>query len=452
MEVFGLANAMDDLPYVFENKETLNVPRPRIRSDNSTADGEYAGVFYGESSDTEIASGGASITLIADEFGNFEATVIDGTTTYSINGDADGAVTYTSATLSSFGNEDTPLDMDPVRRSLYADHSSPPTRLRGSHAADPGQRESIYQIGRQLEESCYDIGGSPSGTWDSGWTVGSDLYDCAYFVDNDVCDYATDTNYTETYDNFRNFGWLPTEACCGCGGGITGGSDLSPGSSTWAVMTSIGRVECDWFEEDADHCTFYGHFLGTGGYSANQACRVCGGGSLTAASTTPSSRTIDNIVNILVVYTSEALINNGATASGGASERAMENFIDRLATETNTALSNGGSSTRINIVGTHHNTDFNLDTPDSGLTNLHWLQFLNTTDDGHFDYETNTLRKSLGADLVFLIAENIPSGLALILGTFGVGSRDYCDLNLTFGHEGKFLLRATKCIYNNLMP
>ena len=239
-------------------------------------------------------------------------------------------------------------------------------------------------------------------------------------------------NYTDIYDNFRNYGWLPTEACCGCGGGINtdDGSDLSPGSYTWAVMTSIGRVECDWFEQDADYCKSYGHFLGSGGYSANQACRVCGGG--TSSTSTNSTKSIDNIVNILVVYTTEAMKNNGG---GDGGEIAMNNFIDRLATETNTALSNGGSTTRINIVGTHHNTDFKFDTIDNGFTNLHWLQFLNTTDDGYFDYETNILKEEINADLVFLIAEYIPSGLALVLGAYGVGSREYCDLNLTFGHE-----------------
>ena len=257
------------------------------------------------------------------------------------------------------------------------------------------------------------------------------------------------------------------------GGGGTTCSDERPGGSKWTL--SGGRYSCSDFERYTSWCRRYGRYRGTGGMGANDACCACGGGEGTtepeppqptptpprpspptptpprpSPPTTPTSprptRTptaINYLVDVLVVYTTEAMNNNP-----GGRERDMENFITGLGSDTNTALSNSGSTVRINIVGTYHNTQFTKDI-NGRYSNQQWMNMLTNTNDGNFDYEVTTLRNSLKADFVVLLGEYVPSGLGRIQGEFGVVRRYIADIGAAFAHEVGHMLGALHNIEDN---
>jgi hypothetical protein len=109
-------------------------------------------------------------------------------------------------------------------------------------------------------------------------------YDCIWYEENDACEFASD---------YENDGYTATEACCVCGGGTSDGSTPTsppPGEGQCEDVQgwydSDGpEYDCTWYEEN-DACEFASEYENDG-YTATEACCVCGGGTSDGSTPTP---------------------------------------------------------------------------------------------------------------------------------------------------------------------
>jgi len=140
---------------------------------------------------------------------------------------------------------------------------------------------------------CTDYTLSDGSAWHDS---AGDEYTCDYYEEQAGQDHCEDYGYE--YGGYR-----ADEACCTCGGGSTG-TDTPTESPTDALTDaptqeptsdctdytlsdgsawrdSAGQdYTCDYYEEQGDdHCKDYGDKYEYGGYTANEACCTCGGGS-----------------------------------------------------------------------------------------------------------------------------------------------------------------------------
>jgi hypothetical protein len=134
--------------------------------------------------------------------------------------------------------------------------------------------------------------------------------------------------------------------------------------------------DCNWYGSDSYYCSSYGSSYSNYGFTANQACCACGGGS-----------TVNTVVDLLVVYTTAAL-----NAQGGFD--AMMNLINLSVFQTNIALSNSKTGVRVRLVETDHASD--IVEPAGTRVDLQMLQLLENS-------SAMNLQSRVGADLVGLI-------------------------------------------------
>lgn len=105
-------------------------------------------------------------------------------------------------------------------------------------------------------------------------------------VDGDGCDVYAEYTLCSLYG-----GWVPglnddlvaQQACCVCGGGSNGCSDVEG----WVDSDGDG---CDVYEQN-DYCSLYGNFFENDGHTASTACCACQGITSTSIASTSKSGT-----------------------------------------------------------------------------------------------------------------------------------------------------------------
>jgi hypothetical protein len=98
-----------------------------------------------------------------------------------------------------------------------------------------------------------------------GWSD-SDGDDCNFYAQDGAC---------YVYGSCcKNDGYTANDACCVCGGGSSTGTDPCVDVPGWS--DSYGD-DCNFYAQDGA-CYLYGSCCENDGYTANDACCVCGGG------------------------------------------------------------------------------------------------------------------------------------------------------------------------------
>jgi len=133
----------------------------------------------------------------------------------------------------------------------------------------------------------YEPVGKPPNTTCEDLPQWKDAYndDCKWYAENDpTCNLATCCADED--------GITAASACCSCGGGSTGSGssgqnppvNTAPISGTCTDMagwTDQEGFDCSWYEQfSPDSCNQWGSCCANGGYTANEACCICGGGKL----------------------------------------------------------------------------------------------------------------------------------------------------------------------------
>ena len=165
-------------------------------------------------------------------------------------------------------------------------------------------------------------------------------------------------------------------------------------------------------------------FLGDGIHALRDVTNAlpfeCGGAlgsdQPTADATARQAGTDDgSVVDILMVWTKPQW-HSGHSGKQGRLE------IDMMVAYANDAFERSGAFVSLNLVGAEE-----LDYDE--FRDIYRLVYrLTTPDDGHLDH-VHDLRDAIGADLVYLLSDDVPGGINR--GAFGVGSWD----RSTFAHE-----------------
>ena len=107
---------------------------------------------------------------------------------------------------------------------------------------------------------------NPQGWYD----IDGPTYSCPWYAQGSNC---------ATYGNsYANFGKTANQACCVCGGGIV--STCTDNPVGWYDIDGP-TYSCSWYAQGSN-CASFGNSYANFGKTANQACCVCGGGSLYA--------------------------------------------------------------------------------------------------------------------------------------------------------------------------
>lgn len=122
--------------------------------------------------------------------------------------------------------------------------------------------------------SCGDIFMDGNEKWHDN---GGKTYDCLWYAKYDRCE-----QYGQGY---ANGGFTASQACCSCGGGLVKVpegptcADISVNGQAWHDADPAGSYNCAWYGQ-GHHCEQWGHLsqYANWGYTAKQACCVCGGG------------------------------------------------------------------------------------------------------------------------------------------------------------------------------
>jgi len=175
---------------------------------------------------------------------------------------------------------------------------------------------------------------------------------------------------------------------------------------------------CNWYSRGT-RCRSYGHNYANFGFTANQACCVCGGGV--------------EVVDMLVVYSPEARQSQGGTSK-------ICNLIELSNIYTNIAFSLSGIRTRTRIV---RMIELSAVKDTNGKSMSDFLTHVRTS------ATIKKVRDELGADITMFLGQHVSTGAAYLgprtqAWAFGIANPSLSALSgqFTFAHEVGHLYNA----------
>lgn len=355
-----------------------------------------AKVWYGD-----LQDGTGSASMIQDLDGNIAGSVmgIDGVV-YNFNTVVDPSSGKSIVRVVTLALADLPSEAESNTRERYLmeQHS-----LRGNHNVGDRQMQS---------STCSNV-----PLWHD---ADGPTYDCDW--------YAKEGNCAAYGNSYAFAGYTAKQACCACGGG--GACSDRPGWYGQWYDKDGPTYNCAWYAQDPSRrCSQFGGSRDNFGYTANEACCICGGGG---------AGTID----ALVIYTTKAK----KTEANGVDDAApIERLVALAALQVNVAFDLFGISSRLRVVKT---VETSYDETGRNTTTI--LTHLTKPGDAFLEYDA--FQNSVGADVVIIIVEdgtNI-SGKASSIGNtvltnrkgYAVVARNRATSTYTFAHELGHLLNA----------
>jgi len=305
----------EDHAYFSQYNDDVEIAAPGVRVESLYANGGIIGLS-GTSMATPHVAGVAALLLSA--FPGASAAQVR------------AAMTFTAKDKGAPGRDDYfgyGIIQAKLAYEYLADVLAPTISPAPSTSPAPSSTPSLSSFPSSSPTLCWD---DPPGWHDSDGTD----FDCAW--------YASDDNCESLGDMFENFGKTANEACCVCGGGLTGKwqpsssptsssatetlfpsmiskTTLSPAPIASTISPTIGHrttssptiplcrdtivdwydfegphYKCQWYGNN-DNCANYGSSFENFGFTAQVACCVCGGGILSeeilssSPSATPSA-------------------------------------------------------------------------------------------------------------------------------------------------------------------
>ncbi|CAK0828488.1 unnamed protein product [Prorocentrum cordatum] len=171
------------------------------------------------------------------------------------------------------------------------------------------------------------------------------------------CDFYEAHGLCGTGEDFENFDRTADEACCACGGGVNIAStttgtyttttrcvDMVPAGAGGYWYDSRGTLYNCRFYAHADFCTSEGALYPNFGYTAQEVCCVCSGGTgKTATNTTSTGSSTSTAITITATITSTS--SHTVTTSGSTTSMTVTSTTGSVTSSASATTSSRTSST-----------------------------------------------------------------------------------------------------------